>query len=124
MKQDCLICDIDGTLCDTVIRLLATYDCIVFFVTGRPELMRGLTMKHLEGIFKKNDQLVMKSNTDIRQHWKFKKEVLHEIKKEYNILFAIDDRNSIIKMYQKDGINCLRVVFSENGNLYKPNQRH
>lgn len=121
-KTPCIICDIDGTLCEAVVRLLEAYSNVkVIFLTGRPEFMHDLTMKHIEQIFGYEDELIMKSSLDLRRHWKYKREIVRNLKEKYDILFAIDDQNSIAKMYQSEKINCLRVMFHENGSIYKPN---
>ncbi len=47
---------------------------------------------------------------DMRPDWIVKKQLLWEIRKEFDPLIAIDDRNSVVKMWREEGIQCLQAA--------------
>lgn len=98
----------------------------LFFVTGRPEKYRKMTIKWLketipelceedivndEQFAQSNCELIMRKDGDHRQDYVVKKEVLEKIQSRgYQILFAVEDRKQCVDMYRKQGITCLQCA--------------
>jgi predicted kinase len=122
-----IICDIDGTISMVkdrspydvskamndepnkhVKNLLKTYqysewDYLIFYVTGRKEDFRELTMEWIRKNDLPCDRLIMRKSDDNRPDSVVKKEIYHEIfEGKYNILFILEDRNRVVEMYRKD----------------------
>lgn len=116
--KPCILCDIDRTLFlkDGTINI-PVYDIIknskhdVIFVTCRPESELEKTLKDIYLLSDIGAQLIMRKENNVRPHWKIKMEMLEDIRKTHEVLFALDDQSSIIKMYHRMGVNCLKVVF-------------
>ena len=139
---DCIICDLDGTIADysgtrpaygfdpNLIRLdkviepvvQIVNDCynngkIVIFMSGRELTYYNET---LEWIWKNTKlrygdiTLYMRNMKDFRKDSVIKKEIFEaNIRDKYNVKFAIDDRNSIVNLWQSLGIFVLNV--NQNG---------
>jgi hydroxymethylpyrimidine pyrophosphatase-like HAD family hydrolase len=116
--QKCILCDIDrtlflsdGTINAPVHDILKNSKHDVIFVTCRPESELEKTLDDLLVLISLGAKLLMRADNDYRPHWQVKKDMLAEVRKTYEVMFAIDDQTSIIKMYHKMGVNCLKVVF-------------
>jgi thiamine monophosphate synthase len=59
-------------------------------------------------------KLIMRKRDKFQEGHIIKREELKEIKKEYRILFAVDDDPEINKMYKEEGVLCLQP----NNHLY------
>jgi predicted kinase len=135
--KDAVICDIDGTLAlmkdrgpfdwDKVDRdelnrpikhLLTALQCDgtgigrrkVIIVSGRDSVCREKTLKWLEQKSIRFDELHMRPEGDMRKDAVIKKEIYDELKKKYNILFVLDDRNQTVEMWRQQGLTCLQVA--------------
>jgi predicted secreted acid phosphatase len=82
----------------------------IIFITGRYYSEFGNT----DGWLKKNLPkymhnyiLLMRTDTDKRPDYESKEQILKTIQDTYNILFAIDDKASVVKMFRQNGIECL-----------------
>jgi hypothetical protein len=56
--------------------------------------------------------LYMRKDGDYREDFIVKKELLEQLKldfPEYEIWFALDDRNQVVRMWRDNGITCLQV---------------
>jgi predicted kinase len=121
-----IICDLDGTLalignrspydasvCDEVdtlnqpvadaVRIFSKSGYLVLFVSGRNELYRDPTnrflLKHLPDVY--GSQLFMRKNDDMRRDTIIKREIWDtHIAGNYNVLLAIDDRPSVVRMWR------------------------
>lgn len=92
----------------------------IIFVTGRSDILRGVTENWLNkyigsaGMFylRYNPMnLIMRKDGDNRKDAIIKKEVLDALLVEgHDILFAIDDRKSVVDMWRRNGITCLQVA--------------
>lgn len=129
--EDCLIVDIDGTLSekgdrdiydaskahlDTVIEpvaeIIRKFDGIanIIFLSGRTEAHRGVTEKWLavHGLW--GGRLYMRKDGDKRCDSIVKKELYEEnVKDKYNVLFVIDDRLRVCRMWVDQGLFVLNV---------------
>lgn len=124
---ECIICDLDGTLAkkgdrdiydgskchlDTVIEPVAltvrrylgtTID--VIFMSGRDVEHMGVTEKWLCDNGLVGGELIMRKDGDKRSDDIVKKELFEEyIKDRYNVLFVIDDRKKVKKMWVDQGL--------------------
>lgn len=135
-----IICDLDGTLAllgkrspydasqaleDTlnnpvasILRVYSQYtteEVTVILLTGREEKFRPQT----EAWLKKHDityaQLLMRATGDFRKDSIIKKEIFHEkIAPHYNVLFVLDDRDQVVKMWRQElGLTCLQVEYGD-----------
>jgi predicted kinase len=129
-----IMCDLDGTLallngryaydaskCDEtdtpnphVLHVVNTYrrSLQVIFVSGRSEKDREPTIRFLQkkcGIYE-DVMLLMRADGDMRPDEIVKKELYEaSIKGKYNILFVIDDRPKVIRMWKTEGIPVFSV---------------
>ena len=90
----------------------------IILVTGRPEDYREHTIKWLNlNLFKYNNIFFRKKN-DFRKDYIIKEEIYNDhIKLNYEILFVVDDRNSVVKMWRRNGLVCLDCAgFESNSN--------
>jgi hypothetical protein len=82
----------------------------VFMVTGRPETDRTNTSHWLRQNGIRFNGLFMRPAGDRRPDTVVKKEVLEHIRDlGYEILFAVEDRASVTKMFRENGVRCLQV---------------
>ena len=81
----------------------------VIIVTSRKDVWRGLTSLWLA----KNDighhGLYMRKDDDNRPDYEVKKDILLNIKKHWNVLHAVDDNPSVIKLWEKYGIPTTKI---------------
>lgn len=133
-KPDCIIVDMDGTLAfnlsgrsffddidmikyDTP--LLATVSilramkmtgtCNIFIVTGRSEKSREATEVWLTENNIPFDKVFMREEGDFSHSNDFKQKVYEDnIKNNYNVLFVLDDDTKCMKMYQEQGLICMK----------------
>lgn len=133
-KPDCIIVDMDGTLAfnlsgrsffddidmikyDTP--LLATVSilramkmtgtCNIFIVTGRSEKSREATEVWLAENNIPFDKVFMREEGDFSHSNDFKQKVYEDnIKNNYNVLFVLDDDTKCMKMYQDQGLICMK----------------
>ena len=133
-KPDCIIVDMDGTLAfnlsgrsffddidmikyDTP--LLATVSilramkmtgtCNIFIVTGRSEKSREATEVWLTENNIPFDKVFMREDGDFSHSNDFKQKVYEDnIKNNYNVLFVLDDDTKCMKMYQEQGLICMK----------------
>lgn len=87
----------------------------IVFCTGRTEICRDKTMKWFEKYFRKalisESLLLMRKDNDHRHDTEVKPELLKEagITSE-NVLFILEDRNSMVKKWRDLGFICLQVA--------------
>ena len=135
-KKDCIIVDMDSTLCVNLTRRpfytddwadKCLYDspligpisivraqkmtgtCDVIILTGRREEGRAQTEEWLKTYNVPYDRLFMRGESDFTKSDTFKEKILETfILPKYNVLFAIDDDNKCVKMFRRNGIICLQ----------------
>jgi predicted secreted acid phosphatase len=84
----------------------------ILFVTGRGERIREVTLDWLDQNAcagpRTKYKLFMRGNGDHRQDVVYKAEVYKNfIEPYYDVLFAIDDKGSVVDMWRALGITCL-----------------
>lgn len=133
--KHCIICDLDGTLClygnknpydrdfendevnEAVKQVLISYqkehpENPIFFFSGRNEKFRGQTNEFINKHFPKefSYSLVMRANDDMRKDTIVKQEMVQKyIANTYKVDFVMDDRLSVLELWEKLGIfafNC------------------
>lgn len=130
-----IIVDLDGTMCifdergpfdyhkcdtdlpnepvlDIVKRYMADPEFAVIFLTGREDVAIDQTktwiQKHLGGA---PDMLLMRKTKDWRKDWIVKKELYEtHIKPQYEVLFVLEDRDQVVKMWREEGLTCFQVA--------------
>lgn len=131
---DCIICDIDGTLanndwrdpfdgtkCDqdgayeAIINILVqyrtTFGPTIILMSGREDNCMPQTKKWLANFQVPYDSLYMRQTHDHRKDSIIKKELYDaHIKDKFNVLFVLDDRNSVVKLWREIGLTCLQVA--------------
>lgn len=86
----------------------------VIYLTGRKEICRDVTINQLKnhGLKISNDNYFCRRNHDFRSGWQFK-EWWYKKKLPYlklgEVHLAIDDDPDIIKMWQRLGLNTLKI---------------
>ena len=93
--------------CYELLNRFAKDDITVLFITGRQEKARKQTEAFFDFNFKY--KLYMRPNGNLDSDAKVKHKILKKLAKEYNILFALDDRESNCKVYRSFGITTLKV---------------
>lgn len=129
----CIIVDIDGTLAHmqgrspydytlvnedlldtTISSLVELYkkDGVeVLVVSGRPDSCINDTYKWLTENEIFFDKLLMRKTDDKRSDVIVKSEIYEEhIQGKYNVLFVLDDRDRVVKMWREKGLKCLQVA--------------
>lgn len=84
--------------------------CQVIIITGRQESHRKLTQDWLTRHGIHWDELLMRESGDHRDDWVVKRELLQRLRANgFNILFAVEDRKQVVKMWREEGVRCLQV---------------
>lgn len=131
-KDLCIIVDIDGTLAcnssgrgwyeygkvdqDTVHghikSIVKRYtDMDIIIVSGRYDNCKDITEKWLKDNDIPYTDIFMRKTNDNRCDTVIKKELFeNHIEEKYNVLFVLDDRDRVVKMWRELGIPCLQVA--------------
>lgn len=133
--DDCVICDLDGTLSMMNGRsAMNGEDCAtdvvnksVKFVLGNIPtntkiiLLSGrnkgngayeATLKWLKDNDVIYDELYMREENDYRPDVVLKRELYNKhIKGKYNVVFCLDDRDCVVKLWRNLGLNCFQVNY-------------
>lgn len=81
------------------------------FITGREELFRGLTRNQILAWtnLRSYQELLMRPSKDYRPDIDIKKEIYEKhIKNKYDVLFCVDDRDCVVKLWRSLGLICLQ----------------
>jgi hypothetical protein len=132
-----IICDIDGTLAlmgdrdrydpstgedllnDPIANMLLVYNnqtvlpVDLILMSGREDKYRKLTEDwlHRHGITHYK-AFYMRKTGDFRKDYVVKKELYERyIKGTYDVLFVLDDRDQVVKMWRESGLTCLQVAY-------------
>ena len=81
----------------------------IIFISGRNEKFRNTTEDQLQKYIN-NFTLFMRKDNDFRPDEEIKKEIyFNKIINNYNILFILDDRTKVVKMWRELKLTCLQV---------------
>ncbi len=79
------------------------------FITGRGESYRTETLEWMKKHKIEVDELFMRPKSDRREDSDVKKEIyVDQIKDKYEVLFVVEDRASVVKMWREIGLVCLQ----------------
>jgi hypothetical protein len=139
-KRKAIICDLDGTLALTgnrdtynpetveddllnepIAHILHVYSQQTEFpvqlilITGRFEKYREQTDRWLAKYGINYYILFMRRDTDFRKDIILKKEIYkRHIKDKYDVLFVLEDRDQVVRMWRKSlGLTCLQVEYGD-----------
>lgn len=85
------------------------YECIV--VSGRPEQYRQLTEQWFTWNHIPFNRLIMRPEKDQRPDHVVKEEILNTLHDEgKKIAFVVDDRQSVVDMWRRNGLLCLQCA--------------
>ena len=133
-RMQAILCDIDGTIalrgdraphdhessmedavnypivqiCDAIAQRMP-----VILVTGRDECHRDVTEYWLgaHNIMPYRQALIMRPAGDQRPDEIVKRELYEQqIQPHYDVLFVLDDRDKVVKMWRQLGLACLQVA--------------
>ena len=129
-----IICDIDGTLAHmqdrspydwdkvsddvvdkTIKEILRTFystsKYAIILTSGRDDVCKQITERWLGKNYIFYDALYMRKHNDNRPDEVIKKEIYDKhIKDKYDVVFVLDDRNKVVKMWRDLGLKCLQVA--------------
>ena len=88
-------------------------DPALFICSGRPETHRTQTVhwlkEHVPTLFGGAKALLMRPAGDYRSDVEIKREMLSNIRNQgYDVVLTVDDRQSIVDMWRREGITCLQ----------------
>jgi len=110
-------CDQDKPITATIsiIKELEKKDLKIVFISGRPNTYFKKTEEWLNKFvdIKKYD-LLMRPNKNFNDVVQIKKELLNTIRYKYEIIFALEDNEDLAKMWENEGIPCMKVPKSLN----------
>ena len=80
----------------------------VFYCTGRSEKYRKITEEWLfkNGIYTHNSSLNMRKRGDERSNPEVKREMLKEIRENFDVVLAVENNKEVEKMLSQEGILC------------------
>ena len=83
----------------------------VFFVTGRQESSREMTVSWLTRHHVDYDELYMRGNRDFREDSDVKEEIYYsKIEPVAQVLFVVDDRKSVVDRWRELKLTCLQCA--------------
>jgi hypothetical protein len=84
----------------------------IILCTGRPEEHRTATVAWIRFHGVAYDKLYMRKKGDYRGDSIIKKELLQQMRNDgFNPELVIDDRQSVVDMWRKEGLICLQMAF-------------
>lgn len=99
--------------CVDLIESMADNDIEVIFLTGRSEASRKPTIDWLRRNLPGFDRclLYMRPVNDRREDYTIKQEIYNNvISKQFEVIFAIDDKDSVVDMWRENGVVCLHCA--------------
>lgn len=103
--------DAPNEWCITLTRALAASGLEIVFLTGRPEVARGVTDLWLRKHARVPFHLYMRPDGDRRHDTEVKTQIYRQdIAPTFDVLFAIDDRGSVVDMWRELGVTCLQCA--------------
>ena len=100
--------------CIELMAAMKSHGYKIYFVTGRGENYRKMTVDwlgHHKILF---DELHMRKDQDFREDSEVKEEIyINEIEKNSQVLFVVDDRKSVVERWRKLGLTCLQCAVGD-----------
>jgi len=83
----------------------------IIIITGRPDNYRRVTEQWLEDNEVFYDGLFMREMGDMRPDYEIKQELYEKYVRHFaNVIFVIDDRDAVVKMWRSVGLVCLQCA--------------
>lgn len=82
--------------------------CRIALVSGRPDTYEKVIREWLQAHDVPYDALHLRKDGDFRADDIVKKEILDAHFRKEKILFVVDDRESVVRMWRKEGLVCLQ----------------
>ncbi|OFZ16472.1 MAG: hypothetical protein A2X86_22025 [Bdellovibrionales bacterium GWA2_49_15] len=106
--------DILNKWCAEIITAMQAQGVGVILLTGRGERYRAPTAEWLLAHGVKYDQLFMRKSKDRREDALIKKEIyLEHIQPSNEVLFVVEDRLNVVKMWRELGLVCLQCDWGD-----------
>ena len=100
--------------CAQLISAMQNERYAIHFVTGREEIYREHTEKWLKEHGISFDLLLMRKEGDESTDEDIKESLYNEfIKDQFQVLFVVDDRLSVVKMWRRIGLVCLQCDWGD-----------
>ena len=100
--------------CIELMAAMKSYGYKIYFVTGRGENYRKMTIDWLDSHKILFDELHMRKDQDFREDAEVKEEIFIDvIDKNSRILFVVDDRKSVVERWRKLGLTCLQCAVGD-----------
>jgi hypothetical protein len=91
-------------------------DYKIVILTGRPDTYREPTVLWLSANYIEHDDLLMRTAGDCRPDTEVKAEIFkHGIAGYYDVQFALEDKDSVVKMWRELGVECWQVADGSYG---------
>jgi hypothetical protein len=81
----------------------------ILVFSGRDSVCRNETMEWLDKHGVEYDELRMRKEGDVRKDVLVKKEFYDELKFDYEIIYAVDDRPQVAELWFQEGLCLLKV---------------
>lgn len=94
--------------CRTLIVAMRGQGFRVAIVSGRPDSYADVIRKWLAEHEVPYDSLHLRKDRDYRADDIVKREILHRDFRKEEILFVVDDRESVVRMWRDEGLVCLQ----------------
>lgn len=100
--------------CFDLVKGMQAKDYKIVFLTGRSEPWRGPTEEWIKKHGLDYDHLYMRPAKDRREDFEVKKDIYqNQIAKDYEVMFVLEDRASVVKMWRSIGLVCLQCDWGE-----------
>jgi len=105
--KESIKCEPHKDVVDMVWKVCNEFDVII--VTARKEKYRALTSRWLKNNEVPHDALFMRQDDDHREDYEVKKDILENINLYWDVVHAVDDNPSIIKLWEENGIATTKI---------------
>jgi hypothetical protein len=92
---------------DRVLELAETHDIVI--LTGRPDRYRPQTESWLKKYKVPALEVLMRRRGDTRRDFDSKSELMKELLGRRNVVLALDDREPVVDLYRKLGVNAVLI---------------
>ena len=96
--------------CAELVAAMASRGFRIAFVSGRNEVARAETKRQLEKLGFGEFPLYMRPRYDYREDYLIKADIFDRWFLNENILFVIDDRSQVVKMWRERGLTVLQCA--------------
>ncbi len=94
--------------CRTLMRAMSAEGFRIAIVSGRPDTYRAAVERWLQENAVPFTELHLRKENDFRPDHIVKREILFRQFQKAEILFVVDDRQSVVDMWREEGLVCLQ----------------